>query len=90
MSKLKDTADKLLQDAKNPQTPRWKRLLKWLLALILAGAATYYTTSCTGIDSLILTGEQGNVIYNTNPDTGQKTITLTPKQNPTKITYTKK
>lgn len=55
----------------------WK---KWLMAALMAalGALGYILMpSCTGIDSLILTGEKGQVHYYTTPS-GEKAIVFTP------------
>lgn len=74
---LRKIIEKLITGAKDTTKPLWQRILKWIIGIILAGVVATYCTSCTGIDSLILTGEKGQVHYYTTPE-GNKAIVFTP------------
>lgn len=80
--------EKLITGSKDSTKPLWKRILLWIAGIILAGIVVTYGTSCTGIESVILTGEKGQVHYYTTPE-GVKTISFTPSS-PVKILPSKK
>lgn len=82
---IKKLIEKLITGSKDSTQPAWKRALLWIIGIILAGVAATYCTSCTGIDSVILTGEKGRVHYYTTPS-GDKAFVFSPA----KVTYSKK
>lgn len=82
---IKKLIEKLITGSKDSTKPAWKRALLWIIGIILAGVAATYCTSCTGIDSVILTGEKGQVHYYATPS-GDKAFVFSP----TKVTQSKK
>lgn len=74
---IRKIIEKLITGAKDSTKPLWKRILLWIAGIILAGVAVTYFNSCTGIESVILTGEKGQVHYYTTPE-GNKAIVFTP------------